>query len=266
MKNREFGVELEFDSNGLGTHGVGDLLWNNGFREEWTGLREFYDGYYSDSYYGYDRISEDGSEVELRSPILQGESGFKDLRKVVDLLNNHGCFTTEQDGLHVHHNAPDFRESKDLTVRLLKSWKHNEHHIAQFIEEERSRESLQAPGIYGSGSPCPTFDHNQINALERANEVDFTMNLYRTGFTTRNNLNINSLRSHGSVEFRMHEGTLYWPQIEAWIRFGQSFLNGVKSRKNPIETVDSPVVLMNRLKTNKRAQIQLARKAGLVLA
>lgn len=262
MRNRRFGVELEFDSNGLGVEGVGDLLSSNGIGEAWTGQKESYETYYGEYHHTYSAIGEDGSEIELRSPILEGERGFKELRKVVSLLNNAGCYTTEEDGLHVHHDAPDYRHDKDLVVKLLKSWKNNEHHIAMFVDEARASESLYLDE-WGGNSPCPTFPYSNIYNVEQIQEPDFTNGLYRAGFSVRNNLNINALRRHGSIEFRMHEGTLYWDQIEAWIRFGQSFLNSVKSRKNPVTSVDNPVILMNRLKTNKRARVQLARTAGM---
>lgn len=264
MKNRSFGVELEFDSNGLGTNGVGDLLYNNGVNREWYGNRSKYTDYYGEEYTEYDEVSEDGSEIELRSPILQGAKGFKELKEVVNILNKAGCYTTNLDGLHVHHDAPDFKHDKDLTVKLLKSWKYNEQQIAMFIEENRRNASLNQDGYYNN-SPCPTFEYNQITNLEQRSTRNFPDDLY-TPFNVRNNLNISALRSHGSIEFRFHEGTLDWNQIEAWIRFGQSFLNGVKARKNPIMPTENPVILMNRLKVNKRTKIQLAKKAGLVLA
>lgn len=263
MKDRMFGVELEFDSNGLGGSGIGELLYNNGVSEEWYGTRYEHKNYYGDPYIEYEKIGQDGSEIELRSPILQGEKGFKELEKVVSLLNKVNCHTTSEDGLHVHHNAPEFKEDKDLTVKLLKSWKYNEHLIAMFVDEERASESLSNSEY--NDSPCPTFALEDVYELEKSEAEDFPENLHRKGFGYRNNLNINSLKNYGSIEFRMHEGTLHWPQIESWIRFGQSFLNGVKSRKNPIMPADNPVVLMNRLKTNKRAQIQLAGKAGYIV-
>ena len=248
MKDREFGVELEFDSNGIGISGVGDLLWENGFREEWCGIRS--------SYYGerqYSRIGWDGSEVELKTPILRGKKGFDDLKAVVKLLYDEGCYTTEEDGLHVHHNAPEFVNNKPLVIKLLRSWKNNEQHICDFIDQERVGWSLEYDG------PCPSFPRDKIDEFENSNRATF-------GSWERYNLNVNALTKHGSVEFRLHEGSLFWDEIESWIRFGQYFLNGVLQRKNPIAEVDSPVVLMNRLKTNKKTKVMLARKAGLALS
>jgi hypothetical protein len=252
MRNRGFGVELEFDSNGLGIDGVADLLEQNGF-SDWVG-KSNNNNYYGDGYYEYSGLGEDGSEIELRTPILHGKKGFEDLFKVVKLLNNADCYTTDADGLHVHHDAPEFVGNKELVVKLLKSWKYNEVHIAKFVDEARADLALS----HEYDSPCSTFRYESITRyeLQRGNHVG-----YDNGFE-RNNLNINALNEHGSIEFRFHEGTLDWPEIEAWIRFGQSFLNGVVARKNAIMPTDSPVILLNRLKTNESAKKFLIRKAG----
>jgi len=247
MKDREFGVELEFDSNGLGNSGVGDLLWENGFREEWIGTKNHRYGENT-----YSKIGWDGSEFEIKTPILKGTKGFNDLKTVVNLLGEEGCYTTEEDGLHVHHNAPEFIGNKPLIVKLLRSWKNNEQHIAEFIDQDRVSWSMDYDG------PCPSFSNATVDEYESSNRVLF-------GSWERFNLNVNALTKHGSVEFRFHEGSLIWDEIESWIRFGQYFLNGVVARKNPIAPVDSPVVLMNRLKTNKKTKVMLARKAGLSL-
>lgn len=261
MRNREFGVELEFDSNGLEAHGVGELLWKNGFREEWIGDRTSFVRYSGEQVASFNGISHDGSEIEIRTPILKGKKGFNDLKKVVNLLRDAGCYTTEVDGLHVHHNAPDYVENKELIVKLLRSWKYNEFNIASFIEEERAGLSLNWDD-WGDGSPCPTFEMSNVIALENRNNATAS-DISRSGFE-RNNLNINSLTKHGSIEFRFHEGTLNWDEIESWIRFGQSLLNGVKRRKTAFPPADNPVILMNRLKTNKRAMEYLSRKSRLV--
>jgi len=262
MKNRAFGVELEFNANGIGASGVANLMIKEGFNHDWLGdsndeccYDDFCDCGGEDR---YSNIGWDGSEIEVRTPILEGPNGFKDLKRLVEVFNRNDFYTTTSDGLHVHHNAPEFVDNKPLIVKLLKSWKYNEQHISRFIDEQRADWAINET----YDSPCPTFTHAAISNYE--NLFGDHMPGYSHGFQ-RNNLNVNSLMEHGTIEFRYHEGTLNWSEIESWILFGQSFINGVVSRKNPIMPADNPVILMNRLKTNNRAKVVLARKAGLTV-
>ncbi len=278
MRNRGFGVELEFDSGGIGIWGIGDLLWENGFKEDWVGTRTQYDRnarnaggcpcedctrargeeFEEDFYHTYGGIGQDGSEIELRTPILRGEKGFNSLKKAVNILAEAGCYTTEADGLHVHHDCPEFVGNKPLIVSLLKSWKYNEHHIARFIDEDRAAYALDRDEY--EDSPCPTFSMNAVTNFENDGRTDL-----RYHGLGRANLNITPLSSQGSIEFRFHEGTLDWNEIESWIRFGQSFINSVVKRQKPLMPADNPVILLNRLRTNGRAKVQLARKAGIAV-
>ncbi len=280
MRNRGFGVELEFDTNDIGIWGIGDLLWENGFREDWVGTRteqnrntpllggctcqdcrgarEAREKLEEDVYHTYDGIGQDGSEIELRTPILSGQKGFNDLKRLIELLNKEGCYTTEADGLHVHHDCPEFVDNKSLIVSLLKSWKYNEHHIAQFIDENRA--SIAIDDDEYDESPCPTFTMNALRRFEEDTRTD--LRFHGLG---RANINITPLTSKGSIEFRFHEGTLNWDEIESWIRFGQSFINSVVKRQKPLMPAENPVILLNRLRTNGRAKVQLAKKAGIAV-
>lgn len=247
MRDREFGVELEFSSNGHKSFGVGDTLYESGF-EDWVGTR--YERYYHSigSYRnGYRNIGQDGSELEIRSPILQGRKGFKELKTVLNILNSMGCYTTTMDGLHVHHNAPEFEDNKELVTKLLKSWFNNQDEISKMITPRRVI----------ADSPCPSIRQEHINFFEDSNS-HLSSAIHQN--LPRGNINLQSLPEHGSIEIRYMEGTLNWDIIESWIRFGQSLLNGVTKRKNPIVKTGSPVILMNRLKTSSKAKTILSEK------
>lgn len=251
MRDRRFGVELEFNSNLLGNLRIGEEMTAAGFGR-WVGdrIEEYYDRNYGRSYSYYDQIGADGSDLEIRSPILKGTKGFKELQGVVTLLNDLGCYTTSSDGLHVHHDAPEFRNDKELIIKLLKSWQANQDHIGKFVSPSR---------VNRSSSPCPQLTEGSIVAFERNSNEHLDVQINR--YLPRGNLNCRSLYEHGSVEFRWHEGTLNWTEIESWVKFGQSFLNGVVNRKRPIAKMQTPVVMLNRLKTNKNVYANLVEKA-----
>jgi hypothetical protein len=248
MRDRKFGVEIEFDSNGVGNAAIGDEMVSAGFYD-WVGEKITRYTYYDENpTHYYDDIGSDGSELEIRSPILQGASGFKSLKKVIDLLNGLGCRTTNLDGLHVHHDAPEFVDNKPMIIKLLKSWEANQEHVSKFVSRNR----------LGRGA-CPQITSDSIYMFENQTRNNLRYQIENTLF--RANLNCRSLYEHGTIELRYHEGTLDWDNMESWIRFGQSFINGVVNRKNPIVKAETPVVLLNRLKTSKKAHVNLVQKA-----
>ena len=96
MEDRRFGVEIEFASGGLGMSGVARIL---GEAFDKAGMRRWY---------FRDRMHYDGSEIELKTPILKGNEGFEKLHCVMDTLSNEGCYCTGSDGLHIQtsvHNC-----------------------------------------------------------------------------------------------------------------------------------------------------------------
>jgi hypothetical protein len=244
MVDRNFGVELEFTTNGKGQRWAREILTSEGI--------------------SWDQWSFDGSELELKSPILSGREGFKELKKVMDTLRHHGCeTTTRHDGLHIHHDAPDYCgfKNKENLVRLVKSWIDNESEIInQFVMPiRRGRTS------------CPPWNYNLLIDLENDRYTVDRHDQYRDqddGWDHllnnygRRSLNIDALKEHGTIEIRLHEGTLDFEKAEAWIKFGQKFLNSCIVRKRPIPKLADRNDLLKRIKINKKAHAVLSEKAN----
>lgn len=232
MINRRFGVEIEFDSNGLGSAGVARLLGNT------------FDKYGLRRWYFRDRIDYDGSELELKTPILSGKRGFKTLEIVMNTLVENNCFVTEADGLHVHHDAPEFINNIDNCIRLVKSWNQNRHLIYEFVDPERGS---QYDGDYWA---CPRWTDSAIEELERKREIPYW---------NRNDLNLLALNEHGSIEIRLHEGTLDYSEAESWIRFGQRFIDN--SLKHSMREAKDAEHLLKKIRVAKGAEKVLIDKA-----
>ncbi len=187
---------------------------------------------------GWD-VGWDGTEIELRSPILQGNQGFKELKKVVKLLNDTGGYCTEDDGTHVHIDAPEFVNNGDNLLKLVRSWVANEKVIDCYTHPERIN-SWAAPKMIGP---------------EDIEKVEQEGSAFRK--SERGALNTNALREHGSIEFRQHEGTLDYDRIEAWIMFGQRFLDNVLRRKEMIRCANDPSELLSILRMPAKAKARL---------
>ena len=225
MRDRAFGVEIEFNTNGYGEYWIRKELRRN--RIDW-------------------RIGHDGSELELKTPILQGTKGFKELKTVMNFLKESGCKANSYDGLHIHHDAPDFIRDEEAVLRLVKSWHENRNIVNSFVSQSRRR-----------NSHCPHWEIEDIHRLEEG--------LYNGygGIKSfgRNSLNVLSLEEHGTIEIRLHEGTLDYDQAEAWIKFGQKFINSCASRKRHIPELTERDLLLRRIRVAKRTQKTLEEKA-----
>src|SRR6476659_1403402 len=236
MRDRRFGVELEFDSGGLDRSGVADVL-----RREFDrrGMRRWY---------FMDRLDYDGSDIELRTPILRGPEGFETLKVVMNTLGNAGCDVSYEDGLHVHHDAPEFVNNIDNCIKLVKSWKANEHIIYQFVDPNRTSDPYEGTGGYWA---CPGWSNRAIKELEQNRQIPHW---------DRNDLNLCSLNRHGSIEIRLHEGTLDYEVAESWIKFGQGFIDRVfKHSMRDSENTDK---LLKKVRVSASAEKVLKRKAN----
>lgn len=237
MRDRAFGVELEFDSGGLDRSGVANIL-----REEFDrrGMRRWY---------FMDRLDYDGSELELRTPILRGEKGFETLRVVMNTLADNGCESFAEDGLHVHHDAPEFINNIDNCISLVKSWKKNQHLIYQFVSQDRAYDHYS--DRFGGYWACPEWSDASVESL---------ITNRRLPSYARNDLNLSALQEHGSIEIRLHEGTLDYNEAESWIKFGQNFIN--RSLKHSMRTSKDTKNLLDKVKVDPFAERILINKAA----
>lgn len=244
MKHRTFGVEIECGHDD-GPQGVERLFTRaGGWLPGWS--------------FGYD-----GTGVEARTPVLSGPRGFKELRRALTFLRANGAWVTDSDGLHVHHGVPEIVNSKELGKQLVLSWNGNKTIVNKFV----------APRRRNRGS-CPHWTAAEIKRLDLEGDDDPNVQEQQYNPSTgryegkvyyglcgpRGSLNLWSLTEHGTVELRLHEGTLDADQAEAWVRFGQRFINTVLERKSPLPKFSNSEELLKRVRVGQRAAKRLLDK------
>jgi len=227
--DRKFGIEFEFqmpiapaaDEYGYANKyiAVQNLLGANGF-EDWS-------------------VGHDGSEFEVRTPILQGSHGFKQVKNFLGLILDHGANVTSSDGLHVHHDAPEFLGNRSLVMRLVENWFENQNEIMKLAHSRRR-----------NGSPCPAWREYDVTELRRILQ---STDSAEEPYYGRKNLNISSLRRHGTIEIRLHEGTLDYEEVFSWVRFGQAFIGRAVNDTPKMSRADSPSDLLKRVRISRNA-------------
>lgn len=217
---RRFGVEIEFNTR-MDSSLVAELL-----RDAGLAVRD--DGYTHDVHEDEWKIVSDGSVEygwELVSPPLLWKQRDQ-IRTACETLSRADCYTSNQCGLHVHH------EVADLSVTTLKRLAHYYHAAQSFTDclVEQSRRT-----DYGCqwAAPFTDRDFRTIDAAVRLGDL-------ANGCTRYKALNLQPLVNYGTVEFRQHEGTLDHERIIAWIAYGQAMVQAAIARRRPPTADDAP--------------------------
>lgn len=239
MSNRAFGVEIECyapdgygDTYGYSDDGVGwteDFLSEKGF-EYWAHL-----------------VAEDESlyerGVEIKSPILVGENGFKELKSVMTVLNEAQFDVNSTCGFHVHLDCPEYIDNPKLIIKTVKAWMRNQEIINNMVADNRLK----------SGH-CPAWTEDDLTEL-----VTWLDEYNSCDGTNRGTINVGALDIHGSIEIRQHEGTLNYEEAESWIKFCQAFIDSMSG--TTVQKISTEELLLKRLKVERNASRFLTTKA-----
>lgn len=155
----------------------------------------------------YWKIITDGScGWEIVSPILSGEQGLNELRKVCEVLTRIGCQVDRTCGLHVHIGANALGVNKVRSV--VKRWLSNESNL----------DSIQPLSRRGrSNTYCkPLSDTIRTHLIDNCFTIEDLVNIQSTRYSK---LNLQSYRTHRTIEFRHHSGSTDPEKITNWVKF-----------------------------------------------
>jgi len=149
--------------------------------------------------------------VEIVSPVLSGEEGFDQLRKVCQVLMTLRARVSRRCGFHVHVGA------RNRNVQFFK------HLVKIYAQFEQVIDSVVAPSRRGhANSFCAPVRviESRWNYATTIEDVARSIGQTTRRDTTRyKKLNLNAYWQHGTVEFRQHQGTVEVAKIENWVRF-----------------------------------------------
>jgi biotin operon repressor len=166
---------------------------------------------------------------EVVSPILSGEAGIEQARKVAKALDNAGATANRACGLHVHVDGHDFTAPE--VNNLAKRYALFEPEIDQIMPRSRRADSNRY---------CQSFKRwfesvYVSRRFDRATTIAEACGVQDDRFYK---LNLCAFGRHGTFEFRQHSGTVNAGKIENWIRFCVNFVETSKAvsvgrRRNP---------------------------------
>lgn len=146
---------------------------------------------------------------ELVSPVLEGEAGLKELKKVCWVLDACGVKVNASCGLHIHFDAANF--SLQTWKNIAISYKHIESVIDKFMPESRRNNNY-----------CRSMRNITEQKINNAQSID---NLQQVAFENTRYFKVNpqSYSRHKTIEFRQHAGSINYDKISNWVLF----LNGL---------------------------------------
>lgn len=146
---------------------------------------------------------------ELVSPVLEGEAGLQELKKVCWVLDACGVKVNASCGLHIHFDAANF--SLQTWKNIAISYKHIESVIDKFMPESR-RNNRYCRSL----REITEQNINNAQSIIALQEIAFENTRYFK-------VNPQSYSRHKTIEFRQHAGSINYDKISNWVLF----LNGL---------------------------------------
>ena len=135
---------------------------------------------------------------ELVSPILEGEDGIEQIKKVCAVLGACKAKVNTSCGLHVHHDARGF-EKKHL-VNVLKFYHRSEKYLDSILPASRRGDN-----------------NTYCKSVKLAIDQIDASGIHERSLSRYFKVNLTSFFRHGTVEFRHHSGTVEADKIINWV-------------------------------------------------
>lgn len=220
----------------------------------------------------------DGTEYEIRTPVFQGEAGFAKLERTYRILREAGGYTTSEDGGHVHLEALDFVGDAVKTATLIRSWVNLEPAIEKIVAPYRRGNYGSCPKVWNKTRSNARFLRSREGYMGRGN-----LNINNIAHTLKGGKTVDQFDEDGycrrcdetrnycycggdpmTIELRLHEGTLNYEQMRAWIQMGQALLDKVSTTGLTVRSCARPDALVRRLDLDAEVGTVLVEKARTV--
>lgn len=182
----------------------------------------------SDSSHNNDTVFEskydgslDYSGCEFVSPVLQGDEGFEELRKMCKILSYQCAGIDNSCGLHIHIDLSDFNEVE--LSRLFYFIQKLEPISRKFVAKNRTRNSFCDTSLAGLDFKTK-YKNGFFQGLERYSAYNFS-----------------SYNHHKTLEIRLHQGTIDYDDIRNWISLHLAIVDYVKRRESSTDHTEKTI-------------------------
>jgi len=167
-----------------------------------------------------------GDGVEAVSPILSGEDGLEQARKIADAMSAAGCTISVKTGFHVHVYAGDLDlvQLRALAVNFV----HAETAFDAIMPPSRRKDAnqyIRSNRTAFGGAYENEAINKAIKAFNTATSINDLITKVSACHETSNargtryrKLNMTSMLRQQTVEFRQHAGTLEGEKAVNWVK------------------------------------------------
>lgn len=199
----------------------------------------------------YCGITGDGSleaGVEIQTPPAKGTQLVEVIEKATDALKSSGWDVSRRCGLHVHIDMTDKREDAQFLARLYAAFYAIEPLLFRLQGGRRDgstycvplRDSFSGGGSYMNRKSVTKImaDWHGVRKYRGETQYDYEFRLrsfmqdkyHRSRYRATN---FHSIGCHGTLEIRLHEGTLDSDEILAWVDLLQSVVRSCEDDRWP---------------------------------
>lgn len=165
------------------------------------------------------QVKRDGTHhvsAEAVSPILTAER-LDEAKTATRVLRLGGATVNKQCGLHVHLGADEY--GLEGVANLVWNWNLAHATIGALVAPSRLNNQFCTP------LPLPLID-TQVEKVRNGDISNINHNPRARRYLS---LNLDSYRYHGTVEVRLHHGTLNGSKVKAWAEFVSALANYSKA-------------------------------------
>lgn len=217
ITDRTYGVEIEILETGITRSQIAEALRSAGIEAQ--------DEDYNHTTRSYWKVITDGScGFEVVSPILSGNDGFDQIRRVSEALVSINAQVDKRCGLHVHFGANDLTK---LEIAAVLSAYARYEKFFDAIQPPSRRNNQYCNGFAGMlGKETTTLKKNPFRF--------YGSEMYYGRYMK---LNLESYVRHGTIEFRQGAGTIESKKIINWIVLLLGFVEEYRSHSVTLKPV-----------------------------
>ena len=257
--NRTFGVELEIVSPTRGDYvGWTERQLNQTLNDR--GIECWFSGYNHTNSDDSWKVTTDATVLggyELVSPILRGEEGLEQIRKVSAILIELGYKVNKTCGMHVHISKAEMSTAE--VIKVLQRYARHEAEIDWMVAA--SRRGANGGAGYTRGLrrvrdiQIPDGSRSNLTVREVLRNYNGMVGGEERFFK------VNLMSRHPTIEFRHHQGTIEADKIINWIKFCMAFVEASVAVMRGLPTFGQEPVIITRERTDRYPDAESVMKA-----
>lgn len=159
---------------------------------------------------------------ELVSPVLKGAAGLREIEKVMAALRSVGAKVDRRHGMHCHLGVADI--AGDNRARLFRNYKEAQKTLFRLVAKSRQNNDY-----------CRKLGDADLEHWAACTETNYPLR-GRHG----DSMNVSNIGRIGTIEMRMHQGTLSGKKATEWVKLLIAFFDA--SRDGIIFNADNELV------------------------